>query len=198
MSGGDTIQTEDFGASGKIQRVKLVIGSKDTDDGDIASSNPAPVAGNVASGATDSGNPVKTGGVYHSTAPTLSDGQRGDTQLDASANQKITLATLIAGEDLTNNVLKVEERFSYASITSNATTTVKSGAGFLHRIVINTKGASSNTATIYDNTAGSGTKIGTLDTTGGTASLTYNCAFSTGLTIVTSTGTSADLTVIYR
>jgi hypothetical protein len=44
------------------------------------------VVGNVASGATDSGNPVKVGGVYNSTEPTLTTGQRGDLQLDNRSN----------------------------------------------------------------------------------------------------------------
>lgn len=39
------------------------------------------VVGNVASGAADSGNPVKVGGVYNSTVPTFATGQRGDLQL---------------------------------------------------------------------------------------------------------------------
>ncbi len=46
--------------------------------------------GNVASGASDSGNPVKVGGRYNSSAPTLTDGQRGDLQLDSSGNLKVT------------------------------------------------------------------------------------------------------------
>jgi hypothetical protein len=36
---------------------------------------------NVASGGTDSGNPVKVGGVYNSTLPTFTTGQRGDLQI---------------------------------------------------------------------------------------------------------------------
>ena len=44
------------------------------------------VQGNVASGATDSGNPVKIGGVYNTTLPTLTDGQRGNAQMDSRAN----------------------------------------------------------------------------------------------------------------
>ena len=40
------------------------------------------VAGDVAAGATDSGNPVKVGGKYNATLPTLDDGDRGDFQLD--------------------------------------------------------------------------------------------------------------------
>ncbi|MDE2105935.1 MAG: hypothetical protein KGL39_52420, partial [Patescibacteria group bacterium] len=42
--------------------------------------------GNVASGAADSGNPVKIGGVYNAAPITLTTGQRGDAQLDASGN----------------------------------------------------------------------------------------------------------------
>ncbi len=37
--------------------------------------------GNVASGANDNGAPVKIGGVYRSSMPLLTDGQRGDVQL---------------------------------------------------------------------------------------------------------------------
>ena len=70
--------------------------------------------------------------------------------------------------------LCISAAFAYANVTSNATTTLKSGAGLLHSITINTKGATSNTATIYDNTAGSGTKIGTIDTTAGTQCLSEN------------------------
>ena len=55
------------------------------------------VQGNVASGATDAGNPVKTGGVYNTTQPTLTNGQRGDTQMDVRANTLVSQGTLISG-----------------------------------------------------------------------------------------------------
>lgn len=51
------------------------------------------VAGNVASGASDSGNPVKVGGVYLSSAPTLTNAQRGDLQLDANGNVKVAIVS---------------------------------------------------------------------------------------------------------
>jgi thymidine phosphorylase len=89
------------------------------------------------------------------------------------------------------------KRFSYNNIATNTTTTVKSGSGVLHSIVINKKGASSNLATVYDNTAGSGTKIATIDTTTSVVTLLFDCQFSIGLTIVTATGTAADITVSY-
>lgn len=98
-------------------------------------------------------------------------------------------------------VAAVEQAGSlFNNITTATTTTVKSGKGILHKIVINTYAASA-TITIYDNTAASGTKIGTLTLpstiTGDTPiTLPYDLQFSTGLTIVTSGAT--DLTVIYR
>lgn len=49
------------------------------------------VAGAVASGATDSGNPVKVGGKYNATLPTLSDGQRGDLQVGSRGVLRVAL-----------------------------------------------------------------------------------------------------------
>lgn len=95
------------------------------------------------------------------------------------------------------SALDVTSAGSFLNLVTSTTTTIKSGAGILHAIIINTKGVA-NTATLYDNTAGSGSKIGTLDTTLSTASLIYDVKFTTGLTIVTAGGTPADLTVVYK
>jgi len=59
----------------------------------------AKTQGNVASGVTDSGNPVKVGGVYNSSAPTFTTGQRGDLQVDASGNLKVNIAAGGASSD---------------------------------------------------------------------------------------------------
>jgi len=138
--------------------------------------------------------------VYNTTAPTLTNGQEVKPQADVNGNQKQTLATLIAGEDLTNNVMKVEQRFSYSNISTATTTTVKSGAGFLHSITFN-KPVASEVWTIYDNTAGSGTKIGTITLPAtllsqGPYTAIYDVSFATGLTIVS--GSTTDGTVSYR
>jgi hypothetical protein len=90
---------------------------------------------------------------------------------------------------------------TYQNITTSATTLVKTGAGTLYGVFINTKGASSNTATVYDSLTGSGTKIGTIDTTATTGPFLNSengVAFSTGLTVVTATGTQADITISYK
>lgn len=86
--------------------------------------------------------------------------------------------------------------YRYLNITNKFTTTVKSGGGILHTICVNTP-AGAETITIYDNTAASGTKIGTITVFASTnPCLTYDVNFTTGLTIVTSTD-SFDLTVSY-
>lgn len=118
----------------------------------------------------------------------------------------------IAGEDTTNDVMKGEIPAAYLNITTNATTTVKSGAGKLFGFTVNNNGfTTAGTITIYDNTAGSGTKIGTwtvpLSPPGSTLLATVmfppqlglHAAFTTGLTIVTATtAPAADITVLYR
>lgn len=80
-----------------------------------------------------------------------------------------------------------------------ATTVVKSGAGTLASVVINTVGIG-NTLTIYDNTAASGTKIATINTAAAVAGVpfTFNVAVGTGITCISAGGTGADYTVTYR
>lgn len=86
--------------------------------------------------------------------------------------------------------------YKYLNITGQATTTVKSGSGILHTICVNTP-AATETITIYDNTAASGTKIGIVTVFASTnPCLTYDVNFTTGLTLVTATA-SSDLTVSY-
>ncbi len=85
---------------------------------------------------------------------------------------------------------------SATNITTATTTLVKSGAGVFASLNINTGGAAS-VATVYDSLTGSGTKLGTFSTaTQGV--LPINLAFSTGLTVVTATGTPADITIAFR
>lgn len=87
-------------------------------------------------------------------------------------------------------------RERYANIAEAATTTVKSGQGTLWSITLN-KPVSGSTITIYDNTAGSSTKIGTITNTTDVKPywLKYGIHFETGLTIVTSG--ADDITVCY-
>lgn len=89
--------------------------------------------------------------------------------------------------------------YNHANITAAAptTTVVKTGQGVLHTITLN-KPTATAVITIYDNTAASGTVIGTITVPASPqpVTLTYDVTFTTGLTIVTATAAS-DLTVSY-
>lgn len=88
--------------------------------------------------------------------------------------------------------------YKYSHITTDTTTTAKSGAGTLHSVCINTV-ASTETITIYDNTAASGTKIAVITEASGQSPscLVFDVAFSTGLTLVTATA-AGDLTAMFK
>jgi hypothetical protein len=94
--------------------------------------------------------------------------------------------------------LPVQSSYLYSNITTDTTTVVKSGAGVLHTVCFNTPLATEVT-TIFDNTAASGTKIGTWTTPASPVAscILYDVAFTTGLTILTATA-AGDITVSYR
>ena len=124
-----------------------------------------------------------------------------DTQLRASAVPVSLSSSPLPTDAATESTLvALNNKFntnSFSNINTNTTTTVKSGAGVLKRIVVNQVGALSNTCTIYDNTTATGTIIGTIDPHTHMV-FEYDVVFNTGLTIVTATGTAADLTIVYQ
>lgn len=61
------------------------------------------VEGTVASGVADSGNPVKVGGKYNVTQPTLVDGQRGDMQLGVKGALSVAAVQALGGADASSN-----------------------------------------------------------------------------------------------
>jgi hypothetical protein len=140
-------------------------------------------------------------GVQYLSAPlTLTTGQVMPTQADVNGNLKTVEQYAPVYEDNVIGVAVVEQRYTFTPITTATTTVIKSGAGFLHRIIWN-KRIATGVTTIYDNTSAAGTKIGTV--TVGAAILSdppnvtaYNCSFATGLTIVTSQ--AEDITVVWR
>jgi hypothetical protein len=87
--------------------------------------------------------------------------------------------------------------YSFLNITGQATTVARTGSGILHTITFN-KPTATQTVAVYDNTAGSGTLIGTITVPASPLPVTliYDAAFDTGLTIVTATANS-DITVTF-
>ena len=122
-----------------------------------------------------------------------------DAKFSALGQNTMSASTPVVLSSNHSDIVTKKSASSYAHLNSTGTTTIKSGAGILRRVVINTKGGAFNTFTVYDNTSGSGTVIAAIDTANGVSgNFEYNVAFSTGLTVVGATGTSADITVIYE
>ena len=120
--------------------------------------------------------PLPTGAATESTLSALSAKFSALGQKTMSASVPVVLASNHS------DIVTKKSASSYAHLNSTGTTTIKSGAGILRRVVINTKGTGSNTLTIYDNTSGSGTVIAAIDTVNGVSGhFEYNVAFSLSL-----------------
>lgn len=148
------------------------------------------------SAATSGDNGVSVLAVRQDTiaSSTSTDGDYGWVKQDSLGAQYGREVYAPTYEDNTVGVAKVEQRFSPSYISTATTTTIKSGAGFLHTITITESVAS--TIIVYDNTAGSGTIVASFVASAGVGTYTLNVSFGTGLTIVTAG--ASKLTVSYR
>lgn len=104
--------------------------------------------------------------------------------------------SLTARVSVTQRLGKFETQPKYAHITTAGTYLLKNTAGTLHKIVMNNAGGT--LVTVYDNITATAPIMAVINTPAqaNPVTLSYDVAFSTGLTIVT-TGTW-DLTVVYQ
>ena len=115
-----------------------------------------------------------------------------------SEGQVITALT--AGEDVELDIVRATPKFSYAHLaTSGNQATLKTGAGLLGRVIINSFTASGQ-VTLYDGTATTGSVIAIVKLNGTAASeppyvAPYDVAFSSGLFI--NLDRAMDVTVSY-
>lgn len=148
------------------------------------------VAGtSVASGATDSGNPVKVGGKYNSSAPTFTDGQRGDLQIDANGNLKVTQATALS--KLIDSITTRPEATTYVNLTASAL--IRTGSGILVGMYVNS--TSSGTIKFWDNTSAATTVINNTITPAIGYHNLGGTAFATGL--YATIASTLDVTLYY-
>ena len=95
--------------------------------------------------------------------------------------------------------MDLKNQYSSTNIVAAAptTTVVATGNGVLHTITFN-KPVATNVVTVYNNIAASGTKVATITISASPipVTLTYDCAFAIGLTIVSATAAS-DITVAW-
>lgn len=100
--------------------------------GSTGAANALQVGGNVAAGEADEGPPVKVGGVYNASLPTLSDGDRGDLQLDDEGKLRVTFTDAVALDAATLAALEtVSVTDGGGSLTVDGTVAVTDGGGSL-------------------------------------------------------------------
>jgi len=159
------------------------------------------VGGSVASGAADGGNPVKTGGVYNSSAPTVTNGQRVDDQRDQHGSEK---ALLVDGNGAAldpTQPTQTYEGYAYTNITTKTNTRLTAAAGHqLARILINKIGTA-DTITVKDSAASDcsgGTTVGTITVQSAVPAYPEGWTSTAGICLVTGGTTAGDYTAIWR
>ena len=150
----------------------------------------------VASGSADSGNPVKVGGVYNATPPTLDDGDRGDLQMDVNGNEKVTLATALDknNDSITSYPAGHSYKFIEALGTSDA---IKTGAGVLHSINVY-PGHSDAYIVVRDSLDGNNGDVMAVLGGANIGCYVFDEAFTTGLSISSVGTTTCKFSISYR
>ena len=137
--------------------------------------------------------------VVDTSTPTFMNGKRVDSRCDENGRMKTsaTLSDTLAGEDGTNDVLKVEER--YLTIPTGGTTAMiaadqlyKSGPGYVRGITCYSDAtATAGTIALLDNTvAGAGNTLWSFDV----LAIAYNTPFTVDLQTPFSIGLYLDFT----
>lgn len=153
------------------------------------------VEGGSASGSADAGSPVKVGGVYNSSAPTLDSGDRGDLQLDVNANAKITQATALdkALDSITN--YPVGCTMTTVDLATNADVVVTAAPAYLLGIYVNVV-MSAHVANIQDNSTVK--LIIPASTAAGTKIDCHTATFSTNITVNCDDAATGELVIFWR
>jgi hypothetical protein len=87
---------------------------------------------------------------------------------------------------------------TYTHITTATTTTIKSSAGTLHTICVNSLGTVASTVTVEDHVGAGTPVIAVINSLALLGCQTYDVSYSTGLTVVTTGTVAPDVTVSSR
>lgn len=107
----------------------------------------------------------------------------------------VELGSLLAGEDLTNDVLKTEDRSTYTNLSASAL--IKTGAGRVKGFMVNSH--TSGTLKLWDNTSAATTVLLNTITFAAGSGLMFNLPdveFGTGL--YATIGGTADITIFWK
>lgn len=201
-SGTTSIKTDQLAGGEHVQYMKLLDGTADssvviaTGTGTatnglrvaLADSSAVVAAGNVASGASDTGNPVKIGGIVKSSPNTP---QSDNTRIDANFTPQGSILTAFAPRNLT-----YRGTVTLTNTTSTSVIAASGSASTAHDLVNIIISNSSSTATvveILDGTtvvmylaiaANGGAVIPLATPINGTANTAWNARLQTGVTSV--------------
>ena len=115
--------------------------------------------------------------------------------VDSSGNLKTTLGGKIASEDLTNDVLKVDQRVSYANLSASGL--VKTGAGRFYGVIVNSH--TSGTLKFWDQTtAAVPVLLNTITFPAGPVNFSFDVGISFGTGLYVTVGGTIDFTVLYN
>lgn len=194
-----TIQEEgSFASLGSGKWAQRVVNG--TDDGEVGGGGGASTADGAPFTPDTTAGTIAMG-VYEATPSTVTTGEAAAIGLDNKRNVKVTLATLLAGEDLVNGVMKTEQQFTATRVTADGQ--IKASAGFVHTITIapTTATPTAGLLTVYNSLTETGTIIYSewvfATTIGHT--VTINAAVSTGIYVgYDATLANASCTVAWR
>lgn len=141
-------------------------------------------------------------GRVSTSAPTLNHNENHQLSLTTSGEARVYHGSTFAGEDVTNDVQKVEQRFAY-SVPIVASAAIKSAPGFLHALIFSCNDAAPTAGTIdvYDNISAAGNKIfsWTLGTTAFIPfSVVLDVSFALGLYVAITTTADVNVSASYR
>lgn len=192
------------GSSGNPSEVNLIqVGSTAVVTGGV--NGLLAVAGNVASGVADAGNPVKVGGRYAATLPTLADQQRGDLIVGSRGSLNVTLFGANGSQPAlitTAGGVNVENGpYVFGRVTADGQ--IKGSAGFIHTITISPNGSvTAGVLTVYNSLTETGTIVAQFAlpvTTFTPFSVTLDVACGTGIYVgFDATLANVSCTVSYR
>jgi len=136
-------------------------------------------------------------GIYEATPTSVADGKAGAVGMTANRALKVSQDTLIAGEDLTADRLKVELKGNPFQLTASATIGIaKSTSGVL--LGFNVGQVSAPTLTIYDNASGASGTILALIEPGARGSYVLNESFNVGCTAHLTAGNAPAIVLSVR
>ena len=198
-------------SAGQDYKVVTGLGQNARQDRANSAASPVFIQGNIASGATDAGNPVKVGGKYNATPPTFADGQRGDIQLNNRGSQIVVIGdgatgTVTAGNGGSDGVSTSWTRlYAWAGVQTYNGTSYDRLRGNVDQTVGITASGVTTTQTGADQTNYNGRgAVVVLDmTTVGTGSVTLSVqgkdvASGKYYTIITGAAVVTNSTNVYR